>query len=542
MRKYITTIFIIIWYTTFAGYAQGNSGFYLSDPIPSLSEESAFLLLRENPAFVHCMAEDSSFKSYEFGLNQFYGKKNRVRSSFYMTDTNGDYLFYQGNKVAYGGIEAAGEKSYKRLGTLYGSASYMRESNRSVLLNYAIHPENYYPYLVSDTMGLGKMSKEIYRVAGGFGFCHRKVYWGVYGEYEGTVASKLTDPKLSVYDSWFRLRLGMSTLFGTHLFAAYLAPEMNKQNISSGSYKHAAVKYFQFYGFGEWSRKESKAGYDYGRMMGIKGMKANVIVKKKLNQPTDFNYLASFSYHFQRMATEEDSYKNLFIAPTHQIAGFFMCSKKHKHWTSCLIYAGGYSVRNGTENIYENKEVSEDQNLYDYTKVGENKLYKLSESYSKVLLKAICYFRSKHEMHYAIGGQYASYRETYLSPSKEVENQTFSPLVSIACKVNHKNQRLELYTQWEYKFPLLNKFDNPMPLQDNLTIVQQSYIPYLIRGESAHFFTVKAHYGYSLKNRHIIGGNLQFLHQLRTNVKDNYQMGSQYRKQYIFACSLFYLF
>lgn len=536
MKKIICTT-LLLWSACLLTYAQNDLSLSLKLS-PESPDHKGLFSLRENPALIHWMANDSTFS---LGLPSFH--KNIIRSGIYTTKTQGDFLFHQGNHTLAGGAYAFGEKHYTHLGTLYGSVSYVREYNKDVSLNYAINPMDYYPYLVADSLGSGKVRKETYTVKGGFGFNLRKTYLGVYGEYEGIVSSKQTDPKQSAYNSWFRMNAGIATSFKNQIFSAYIQPELNKQHISVGGYKHASVKYFQFYGFGEWSHKESKAGYNYGRMMSIKGVKSNITFKRRLNHIEDFNYQASLSYHFQRMDTEENTYKNLFQANTHQLYGEIILSKRFGKWATYLLYSGDYSIRKGTESIYENKEVSEEQSLYDYTKVGENQLYKLTQSHSNFTLKATNHFSNRQAIEFSLGSKLLYYKETYLSPEKEIMNSIVQPFIDLSYKLRLQKHQMEFYSKWESRLPSSNTFKNPIS-SDDFMALQQSYIPFLIRGESAQAFSLQAIHAYTLKNKQRIGTTIGFsyYHRSKKNHESAYQIGYSNRQQTNVNMSIFYLF
>lgn len=536
MEKSIGTT-LLLWVACLFTYAQNDLGLSLK-LLPESPDHKGFLTLRDNPALIHWMAADSSCLS---GLPSFH--KNLIRAGLSAVCTQGDYLFYQGSHTLAGGAYASGEKHYRRLGTLYGSASYVREYSEDVSLNYAINPADYYPYLVADSLGDGKVGKETYTVKGGFGFNLQKTYLGVYGEYEGIVSSRQTDPKISAYNSWFRVNAGIAIPFGNQIISAYIQPELNRQHISAGDYKHASVKYFQFYGFGEWSHKESKAGYGYGRMLGIKGVKTNITFKHRPNRREGFDCLIGLNYRFQRMDTEESTYKKLFLARTHRLSGEVVLSKEFGECSAYLLCSGDYSVRKGTESVYENKEVSEEQNLYDYTKVGENRLYELTQSHSNFTLKAIRHFSPRQEMEFSVGSRLLYYKETYLSPEKEIMNSSIRPFIELGYKLSLKKHQMEFYSKWESRLALSGKFENPIA-SDNLMALRQSYLPYLIRGESAQVFNMQAIHAYTLKNGRQAGTTVgvSYVHRSKKNYEKAYSIGDTDRQQTTVNASLFYLF
>lgn len=373
---------------------------------------------------------------------------------------------------------------------------------------------DYYPYMVSDTMGAGNIRFEEYEIDGGFSFLYRGFYYGIGAFYKGTSSYKLTDPRLSTYTSWFRLNLGIVKTFNEGLLSVKLYPELNRQHISATNYRQQSSKFFQFYGFGAWNKNESKGGYSYGRQMTIDGIGIDLAYKKLPQGIPGLHYSLNLVYNYRKMNTEEETFKNLFTSYTHHFKPELMLSKQKTNFHFYLLFTGDNNWRNGSEHVYENQIVSEEQKLHKYIKVGTNEMYSLRSFVNSLSLKTIYNYSPRYAYHLLAGVSHNYYEEKYIMPAKRIQNQSLTPFVGMGFNGNSTKHNLETTVLISGKQAISNVFDLPNTA-DRISLLQ-TYIPYLIRGESDFSVLLDITYAYSLHTKNAIGGKLAGGYQKRT--------------------------
>lgn len=396
---------------------------------------------------------------------------------------HGDYLHYLGNHTTDMGILAGGEMNVKNIGTLYGHAYYGRETLRGMYQNYAVRPDDYAPYFVSDSLNIGNITNEHYLIEGGLSMSHKNWCYGVSFFYEGINGAKTTQVRREVYSYWFRLAFSAAYLMPKWVLSAKVWPEINKQSISASS----SVKTFrcmQFYGFGQWNRKESLTAYGYSRDNKILGAGAELLLTSAPSPAQKWNFTASVAYNYRSLQTEESSFKNLYHASTHHLNHSLILSGQLRHNLSLYLeLTGEGSMRSGSENVYERQRQDQEQSLYDYVKVGTNNLYTLSEFHETFLAKGIWNTTSVHSFNLFTGVGTYWRKERYQMPQISVENRVFTPQAGIGYTLNTSKSLLDLEISSGYRMGTYNKLIAPS-LSPTQFEIAQTYIPYRLRGES----------------------------------------------------------
>lgn len=552
MKKY--SIILLLLFVSIVCDAQSDLSFHLNkydrkentydDITPQIFdiENAPIYTLKRNPSFVHLYYNkaDSALKDYSM---KRMDTKNILKALLLYNKTDGDYNFNDGNKSLKGELLASGEIVFQGYGTLYGSASYSSERKENIQLNYATNMMDYYPYIVSDTIGCGKVTFERYEIDGGFGFQHKGFYYGIGGSYKGVSSYKLTDPRLSVYTYWFRFDIGVTKIVKNNLFSLKVYPEFNKQNISVSNYKQQTAKFFQFYGFGAWNKNESKGGYNYGRMMSITGYGIDFAYKKLTANKNSLGYSVNIVYNYRKMDTEEDSFKKLFSSYTHHFKPEITLSKKYNNFHFHLLITGDNNMRDGSEHVYENKKISEEQNLYKPVKVASNDMYNMNSFSNSLLFKTIYNHSLKQSYHLLGGINYSHYEEKYVMPVKRITNQSITPIIGIGYnRVNDKSS-IETNLRFSTKIATDNVFN--LPQLEEKTSILQAYIPYLIRGEESYTLLAEFAYSYAINHKSSIGGCLSIDYKKRTNapyINHLFAFKEPNREVSAFKASLFYIF
>ena len=466
------------------------------------------MLLRQNPAYRHWFNKTDNKGNLKIS--------NMIEAHYNRSINEGDFLHYYGQNQDNYGIKAAGEHLYK-IGSIYGEAAYSRGQSRDMEYNYCINPELYYPYLVGDTLGRGLYTFEKYTIKGGYGFRTGKNFWGVEAKYEGVVGAKKTAPKISNYDSWIHFNFAYARTFGKALYSFRVYPEFNKQSIRAGEYKKNAVKYFQYYGFGNWNRKESIAGYGMGKQISIRGTGAEFSVHAPGKLAADnFTVLAGYRYH--KMRTEENNYKELFNKDSHDVYAAGIMNWQRKTLECELVLETQNQLNHGTENVYQNIEVSQEHNLYDYFKVGENKLYSLFQSNNRVFAHLKFHVSPRAYVNLVPKVSYTYYKESYKMPHNEIINSALTPELRIGGGVKWKKNSIDGGIQAAYKQPLQNVFD--VAFTDAYMFNDLVRIPFEIRGEKSWTGEANLRYQRSLKKRNAIGCSLHWSYLQRMDTPD----------------------
>lgn len=536
----------ILLITSFLVNSQTNFDFHLNkfnlgeDRYNTLFdiENIPLYTFQKNPAFIHWY-----YSSY---TNKHIKPQTVITGNSTYNNVKGDYIPYEGNHQFEWKMLAGGEKVIKKIGTLYGFASYATEQKREVYLNYAVNPQYYYPYLVSDTLNTGKVKYEKYAVSGGFSFQYKNIYYGVSTSYKGVAASKLTDPRLSIYNSWFTLNFGMAFIKKNKLYSLTLCPELNRQNISASTYLQRTTKYFQFYGFGAWNRKESKADYSYAGLYSIKGIGADLAIKNISTKKQ--SYTLNIAYNYRKMNTEtadsgRNTYKNLFSSTTHSLSPKIALSTKHNNFRYYLVLTGNNKFRNGIEYVYENVKVSSSQDLYSYTKVASKKMYYQYSLSNRLQLKAIYRLSKMFSFHFLTGIGYNYYKEHYEFPDKNIINQSLSPIFGIGYKGIFNKSGLNANLRFLLQRAIKNNFKTPQSGEN--VVVNQVYTPYLIKGEDDHIILSDLIYTYFLNKKQVIGSKLSLAYLERTNapyIESLSFVSQNTHKKINFSISLFYMF
>lgn len=397
--------------------------------------------------------------------------------------SHGDYFHYQGNHSSNIGILAGGEMYVKNIGTLYGHAYYGRENIHGMYQNYAVRPEDYAPYFVSDSLDIGNLTNEHYVIEGGLSMSHRNWRYGVGLLYEGISGAKTTQVRREVYSYWFRPALSAAYLTPKWIVSAKIWPEINKQSVSASS----SVKTFrcmQFYGFGQWNRKESLTGYGYSRDNKILGFGAELLLSSMPAPSQKWSLTATAAYNYRSLQTEEASFKNLYQSTTHHLNhNLILSGKLRRNLSLYLQLYGQGTMRSGHENVYERQRQDDEQSLYDYVKVGTNHLYSLSEFHETFLTKGILSATPAHVFTLFAGVGAYWRKELYRMPEISVRNCTLTPQAGIGYTLHSGRSLLDIEIASGYRLGVNNAMSLPSSYPTQFEIAQ-TYIPYRLRGES----------------------------------------------------------
>lgn len=472
--------------------------------------------MRDNAAFRHYFTKKGK-NTYDF---KDIVEKNVVKANVTNTRNTGDYVFHQGDKRAHRSVVASGTMDFEKEGTLYGAASYSNQKKRNTLLNYAVNPEFYYPYLVADTLGRGDQKYEVYHVQGGYGFAPKNTYYGVGFNYQGIAMSKLTDPRLSVYDSWFKVDLTVARTFNKHLVALKAYYQINKQNISASSTLYRAPSVLQFSGLGAWRNTEVTPTQGYERLLDSKGYGVEFTYKKLRQAQSDWGYSFSLGYSNSTMETEDNSQLgfesnsklNLFSLDSRVFTPLLSVGKEFSDFGLTLVLSGVNQVKKGREHIYKSEKVSNEQNLYNYVKVASNAFYTEYNFKNTALIKVDIPVKERQFYHVLTGAAHEFFKQEYIYPEQEIQSQTLSPFLSVGYSMEGKISSVGASISYTQKKALDSAYQVAKEL--NHISIDQSYIPFLIRSGSGYKIGTELFYSYHLTKGQSVGvsANLEYFH------------------------------
>lgn len=452
-------------------------------------------MVRSTGALVDWLLNDSS---------QIAGQLRRQERSVLSmgadnNNTAGHYIHHEGHRQTFGEVLAGGELRIKNIGTLYGKAIYRNGHKRGTHLNYAVHPEDYAPYLVSDTLGKRNMNQEIYTVMSGFSFPFKSCHLGVEVSYEGIAQAGRTDPKHANYAHTMSISLSGAKAWNRNAVAVRFAPEWSLQTISAKSIQDG-ISFFEFYGFGLWNRKESKGAITYGRTQTLRGF----FTGADWFHAARWHWAASAGYRLRLMNAEVGAFKNLFSSETNQLQQQLLVGRRFHVWELLFRAEAIENMRKGEEHVYEQQ--FQNQELYDYVKVGTNRLYN-HDWYTGDFKTKLIYHLSSASAIGLIGGTTWEYgKESYKTPAMKVENGRLTTLLGVDYKVRTAKSQVEIEAYARQGKGRGNRYN----LLEESTEVQKSiaFIPYLLKGEDHRIVGVSAAYAREVAPRCTLGARL----------------------------------
>lgn len=485
-------------------------------------ENSAVYAARDLGAIVDFMYTRADSTSFASMLHR--DESNIVDVSFSNVNNSGEYLHYDGSRNTFGNIVAGGELHLKNAGTLYGMAAYSNGGSRGISLSYALHPEDVAPYFVSDSLGASTMHREIYTVSGGYSFSLSNMELGIDALYEGIAQSRNHDPRHTNYSHLLRLGFSAAKVWHSDIAGIKVMPEWSRQSISANSMLDG-LKFFDFYGFGLYNRRESQSAITYGRQQTIRGVGAQAMYMHSGSWDVTLNA----GWRYRRLNTEEYNFKDLFASTTNHLWEQAIATHRSGQWMTTLQLSAAQQKRKGEENVYEQQVQDKDQGLYDYVKVGTNKLYSLTIYNADLRLKE-AYFITPATSVFALGAAtWQHYEEKYDSPVRSIKNQTMT--ATVAAGINHKGSKVEL--EGELHAATQGGWDNKYSLTGSMNDFQRimAFTPYQLRGENHQVL------GASFVGSHKLGKGLAI--GIKASVD---YLNSDYRKQVAMETGVFMTF
>lgn len=406
-------------------------------------------------------------------------ESNLLSVSVSNANTPGQFLHYEGKRRTFADVLAGGEMHIDGVGTLYGMASYQSGMTTQSSFNYATHPEDVAPYFVSDSVGCSKMQRETYTVMGGYSFRKGKLNFGLEAFYEGIALSRTRNPRLANYSHRINVGFGASLVMPRDIVALRFSPEWSRQSMTATSLQDG-LRFFEFYGFGLWNRRETQGATAYGRQHSFLGLGTEV----SWMHDGSWNWALSASWLRRTMDSEEASFKELFASTTNHMQQQVVVSHGFGSTSLYLQLTAGEHLRKGREAIYQQQVIDADAGLVDYVKVGTNSLYTQNQYDADLRVKVLQAIGTSSSVGLVGSGTYRSYEDRYVSPQMSIKNNVFVAGVSAEYATRRKGVELETSIGTSVQCGM----DNDYGVAGAMNKVQNvmSYVPFLLRGENSH--------------------------------------------------------
>ena len=449
---------------------------------------------------------------------------NRIQASFTNDNSSGQFVHYLGKRHTFGQLLAQGQLHIKESGTLYGQASYQSGRRTQTSYSYSAYPEEMRPYLVSDTLGATTMDIETYHVLGGYSFNLGKYALGTEVDYEGIALSRSNDPRLANYAHHIRMGLACSRVYAHDILAIKFSPEWIRESISANSIMDG-VKYFQFYGFGLWNRRETQGAITYGRQQ----TQLSIGTDAAWFHKGTWNWALHAFWKYSAMNCEEANFKELFTSRTHHFQQQLLLSRQFTNSSLHFQFSAQEHLRKGSEAVYQQQIQDAQGGLYDYVKVGSNDLYANNWQSADIKMKYIQNLTPTSSLDVFAGFTYNHFEEKYKSPIMKIENQTTSALLGVGYQSIQKSLQWKISVYASTQGGTKNTYS--IPGNADKTQLTMAYIPYLLRGENHQTAGASVQISVPVKAHQSVG--FYFAQDY---------LNSDYRQQMVMTTGLFYLF
>lgn len=452
--------------------------------------------------------------------------KSALLSGYAYGDLNGDYLIQEGNCYNDFRISGIGEYSIASAGTLFGFVRYAKGQHKNIGWNAVRHPEQYAPYISTDSIG-GDYRFEEYMIKGGFSFPIKNLYCGIDGFFRGEQAHKKTDPRTLNNTTWLNINLGAGQQFSDgSLWLFNFGAERNKQYQSMKYWRPGQQdRFFVNYGFGLYDVKHSTVSFGYSRMYYITGLKTALTYKT--SEKKSVSLFTKLNYQYNYMKTEESSIKDLYFSKTNTINPILILNwKANKSFTYTLQLEYNGKVRKGNENIFEQYIVDQQNNVYDFRQIDTQQNYKKTESVSLIQAKISYKTASAYTLSMMLGSSFFDRDETYKIGNYKIRNQNIEPHFGLGYKLDKKKTELDfniimsrnLILNDTYRVDIDNK---EIPHLD----FQYAFVPYAYYKSEFTSLRLNTTFAYHL-SKSTIGINAKLLYTSGDRDKDTQYEGS----------------
>lgn len=323
--------------------------------------------LNSNPAYMQIRNAKADTAIHQLSAAGYAGVSG--------SDTDGDFLPYEGNGSTDYRIGAFGEYATKNSGTLAGHIQYARGKHRNIGWSAMRLPELYLPYISTDSCG-GDFQFDSYYAEGSYAFGLDGWNLGAKASFYGEQSYRLTDPRALNNTTWLRFNAGVGKNVGKHLLMFDAGYGRNKQHMQLRYWRPGQQdRFFVCYGFGLYDTRQSAVSFGKSRMYYVDEL--NMRMQYLSPQDKMLRLYLSIGYTHDHMETEESDIYNLYESKTSVITPQLMLTYSPcSSWTFRLAASAELQSRNGYENIIEEYLADVDYNTYDFRVIDSQQNYK----------------------------------------------------------------------------------------------------------------------------------------------------------------------
>lgn len=395
-------------------------------------------------------------------------------------DSNGDFIPYEGDGSTDYRVDAYGEYTTSRSGTLSGTIQYAQGKHRNIGWSAMRLPEFYFPYISTDSCG-GDFKFESYYAEGNYALTLKQWTLGVKGSYYGEQAYRLTDPRALNNTTWLRFNVGAARGMNGHLLMLDAGYGRNKQHMQLRYWRPGQQdRFFVCYGFGLYDTRQSGVSFGKSRMYYID--EYNARLQYLSPQDRKLSLHATVVYDFQHMQTEESDIYNLYESRTHHLSPHLSITYiPYKDWHFDLMAEADLVRRKGYENIIEEYLIDKDNNIYDFRTIDTRQNYSRNINHASVALRA-----SKRIGNVEVSAQGGistdSYEEKYKVGSYLIKVQSLTPHVKAGIDWQTKRDGITLNMVYARQSVGSHDYDVQMANQQIVHLdFQHAFAPYAYR-------------------------------------------------------------
>ena len=352
--------------------------------------------------------------------------------------TKGDFLPFEGNAGHDFRAGAQGSYSTAHSGTLAGTIQYARGKNKNIGWNATRMPEDYFPYISTDSTG-GDYQFDTYYAEGSYAFNLRRWIVGAKASFHGEQAYRVSDPRALNNTTWLKFNAALSRILKGRLLMAQIGYARNKQHMQLRYWRPGEQnRFFVCYGFGLYDVRQSAVSFGKSRMYYIH--QCNAKIQYISTAVKNWELHASIGYAYEDMKTEESDIYNLYEARTRIITPLLdVTYQSHPRWKFALAARGRFKNRKGYENIIEEYLIDKANNIYDFRIIDTQQNYNLQEQ--QIDLTASAQHHFKNGMAWVQGGTRMEFHEqSYKNGNYMFNVRTQTPHAKVGASLfNDKN-------------------------------------------------------------------------------------------------------
>lgn len=462
-------------------------------PLSPAEHRHAFFTSSPDKCRQETLLSNPAWTATEIFVSDSASHRAIVYSGLSNSDTEGDFMHYEGTGATDWRIGASGVHGTPHIGTLSGCIQYARGKHRNIGWSAMRMPELYLPYISTDSCG-GDFKFDSYLAEGTYAFATGTWTLGARASFYGEQAWRLSAPRAQNNTTWLRFSAGATRQLGQHLIMFSMGYGRNKQHEQLRYWRPGQQdRFFVCYGFGLYDTRQSAVSFGKARMYYIDEFTASLQYLSPITpHPSPLTLHASLAYYHHIMSTEESDIYNLYESRTNTLLPQIQLTwQPTDAWTITLSAEASLYMRKGYENIFEEYLANADYNSYDFRTIDSQQNYTSRINQTNLALtigrKIACAYMS-------VSGGIAtcSYEDKYKGGMYNIKVNTATPYVSLASNWHiGMHDRFDLSARYGRQTVGTHHYDVEM---QNTKIkhldFQQAFAPYAYRAADLTLFSL----------------------------------------------------